>query len=198
MLLRGILKAPKSTPKEMMFLELGVFPFREIIRKRRLGFLFYILEQKHDSLIYKVLESQMKNQTPKDWVTMVLSDFEKLELDVRIEDLKKMKKSDYINMIKRKIEHKALKDLNRVKESHSKVRELSHPVLKMQKYLMPSNLNLSQEDCQLIFKLRSRVTETTMNMNNCFGEIPSFCNVVGSFISLQNFYPRFFQIWDIS
>ena len=75
-----------------------------------------------------------------------------------------MKKSDYMNMIKRKIEHKALKDLNRVKESHSKVRELSHPVLKMQKYFMPSNLNLSQEDCQLIFKLRSRVTETKMNM----------------------------------
>ena len=75
-----------------------------------------------------------------------------------------MKKSDYMNMIKRKIEHKALKDLNRVKESHSKVRELSHPVLKMQKYFMPSNLNLPQEDCQLIFKLRSRVTETKMNM----------------------------------
>ena len=74
----------------------------------------------------------MKNQTPKDWVTMVMSDFQKLELD-RIEDLKKMKKSDYMNIIKRKVEHKALKDLNREKESHSKVRELSHPVLKMQK-----------------------------------------------------------------
>ena len=91
MLLRGILKAPKSTPKEMMFLELGVLPFREIIRKRRLGFLFYILEQKHDSMIYKVLESQMKNRTPKDWVTMVLLDFEKLELDIRIEDIKKIR-----------------------------------------------------------------------------------------------------------
>ena len=30
-LLRGILQAPKSTPKEMLFLELGVVPFREII-----------------------------------------------------------------------------------------------------------------------------------------------------------------------
>jgi hypothetical protein len=57
----------------------------------------------------------MKNQTPKDWVTMVLSDFEKLELDIRIEDLKKIKKSDYMNMIKRKIENKALKDLEKWK-----------------------------------------------------------------------------------
>ena len=178
MLLRGILKAPKSTPKEMMFLELGVLPFREIIRKRRLAFLFYILEQKPDSMIYKVLESQMKNQTPKDWVTMVLSDFEKLKMDIKIEDLKKMNKVDYMRIIKRKIDHKTLKDLNRVKESHSKVRELPHPVLKIQKYFMPSKLNLSKEDCQLIFKLRSRVTEIKVNMK---GKYDSYeCTACGN------------------
>ena len=38
-LLRSILKAPKSTPKEMFFLELGLVPFREMIRQRRLNFL---------------------------------------------------------------------------------------------------------------------------------------------------------------
>ena len=150
MLLRGILKAPKSTPKEMMFLELGVIPLREIIRKRRLGFLYYILGQRNDSMIYKVFESQMKNQTPKDWVTMVLSDFKFLELEINIEDIKKMKKFEYMKLIKRKIEHKALIDLNRVKESHSKVRELKHTLLKMQKYLMPNDKSLSKEDAHLI------------------------------------------------
>ena len=45
MLLRGIMKAHKSTPKEMLFLELGLVPFREILRLMRLGFLFYILNQ---------------------------------------------------------------------------------------------------------------------------------------------------------
>ena len=33
MLLRNILKAKKSTPKEMLYIELGCIPFREIIRK---------------------------------------------------------------------------------------------------------------------------------------------------------------------
>ena len=51
MLLRGILKAPKSTPKEMLFLELVVVPFREMIRQRRFGFLFYILHENQDSMI---------------------------------------------------------------------------------------------------------------------------------------------------
>ena len=39
MLLQGVLKTPKSTPKEMLYLELGLTPFREIIRKKRLLFL---------------------------------------------------------------------------------------------------------------------------------------------------------------
>ena len=33
--LRSVLKAPKSTPKEMLFLELGCIPFKELIRKRK-------------------------------------------------------------------------------------------------------------------------------------------------------------------
>ena len=57
-LLRGILKAPKSTPKEMLFLELGVVPFREIIRQRRLGFLFYILHENQGYMIHRFFESQ--------------------------------------------------------------------------------------------------------------------------------------------
>ena len=68
MLLRGILKAPKSTPKELLFLELGLVPFREMIRKRRLGFLHYILNESKESVILKVFESQKKNKTSKDWV----------------------------------------------------------------------------------------------------------------------------------
>ena len=36
--LRQLLQAPKGTPKEMLILELGCKPFRDIIRERRLGF----------------------------------------------------------------------------------------------------------------------------------------------------------------
>ena len=128
-------------------------------------------------MIYKVFESQMRNRTPKDWVTMVLSDFKLLELEINIEDIKKMKKFEYMKLIKRKIKHKALIDLNRVKESHSKVKELKHTTLKMQKYLMPNDKNLLKEDAQLIFKLRSRVTETKTNMK---GKYDSYeCSACG-------------------
>ena len=59
MLLRSLLKAPKSTSKEMFFLDLGISPLRDLIRHRRLNFLQYILNQKADSIMFKVLEIKL-------------------------------------------------------------------------------------------------------------------------------------------
>ena len=72
LLLRQLLKAPKGTPKEMLFLELGCIPLREIIRERRLGFLHYILNEDPKSMVHRFFKSQMKNKTKKDWVNTVL------------------------------------------------------------------------------------------------------------------------------
>ena len=114
-LLRGLLKAPKSTPKEMLFLELGVVPFREIIRQRRLGFLFYILHENQGSMIHRFFESQRKNKSSKDWVTTILRDIKELNLDMEIEDIRKMKNDFFMNTVKRTVKHKTLENL---KEKH--------------------------------------------------------------------------------
>ena len=60
--LRNVLGAPKSTPVEMLYLELGCIPFRELIRKRRISFLHYILNQDQDSMLYKFLMTQLKTE----------------------------------------------------------------------------------------------------------------------------------------
>ena len=62
-LLGGILKAPKSTPKEMLYLELGLVPYKEIIQKKRLSYLQFIFKESNDSIIYKYFESQRRNRT---------------------------------------------------------------------------------------------------------------------------------------
>ena len=92
MLLRNILNAPVSTPKEMLFLELGVQPFREILRGRRLNFLHYILSQEADSLLIKVFEAQCKKRTKNDWISSVLSDLELLEMNVTFAEIQQMRK----------------------------------------------------------------------------------------------------------
>ena len=60
-LMRQLLNAPKGTPKEMIFLELGCIPFREMIRERRLGFLHYILNEECDSMINRCFQAQIKS-----------------------------------------------------------------------------------------------------------------------------------------
>ena len=70
-LLRNILKAPKTTPKEILYLELGCIPFRELLRKRRIPFCQYILKQSPDSMMFKFLETQIKTRKPKDWISQV-------------------------------------------------------------------------------------------------------------------------------
>ena len=167
-LLQGVLKTPKSTPKEMLYLELGITPFSEIIRKKRLLFLYYILSQDKNSLIYKVFKSQLQNKTSKDWVTTVIQDFKELNWSINFKEIRKMKKIEYVNILKRKIEHKSLTDLVKRKEMHSKVKFLKHPVLKMQQYLTSSNKDIKNEDRQNIFKMRCRMTKTKLNMKNMF------------------------------
>jgi hypothetical protein len=66
------------------------------------------------------------------------------------EEIEKMKKGEFINKVKRKIECKTLKDLEKIKENPSTVRQIKHPILKLQKYLMPNKVKMNKEECQLI------------------------------------------------
>ena len=56
--LRRLLNAERGTPNEILYLELGVLPLRDIIRQRRFGFYHYILNEKPGTLIHKFLISQ--------------------------------------------------------------------------------------------------------------------------------------------
>ena len=167
-LLRSILGVPKSTPKEMLFLELGVLPLRNIIRQRRLNFLHYILNQGADSMIFKVFEKQCKNRTKKDWVSTVLADLELVGLNVTFADIQLMSKAKWKNIVKRSISEKALENLETRKQMHSKVKELKHTKLEIQNYFLPNGYKMSKEEIQLIFKIRSRVIKVKKNLQGMY------------------------------
>ena len=57
-LVRMIFETPSTTPKCMLYLETGCMPIRFKVMKRRLIFLHYILNEKDDSLINRVLKTQ--------------------------------------------------------------------------------------------------------------------------------------------
>ena len=126
-------------------------------------FLYYILNEKHESMLYRFLEAQIENPTAKDWVTTVKKDLDELNLNVTFAEIAAMRKGSFKTMLRKSIEEKALEYLNGKKSSHSKVMKLKHEVLQMQTYLMPNKAKISREEKQLIFSMRSEVTEVKMN-----------------------------------
>ena len=143
---RCLLKVPKSTPKEMLFLELGCVPLREIVRKRRLLYLKHIFNEDPNSILYKFLRVQMENRKSKDWVTQVLKDITELKLNLSIEDIKEMKKSKLKVILNKSINEKAFEDLVKKRENHSKVINMKHKKLEMQRYLKSNGLKIKQEE----------------------------------------------------
>ena len=119
MLFRKILECPSSTPKEMLYLELGVLPIRYIIMMRRLNFLQYILYEDKNSLIHSFLKTQLSKPTSKDWT--VLKDIKTLNLNLTINDIEKMHKNTFKALVKNSVTKEALKYLNDEKKQHSKV-----------------------------------------------------------------------------
>ena len=168
MLLRRILNAPKCTPKEILYLELGCLPYRDLIQKRRLMFLFYILKQDPSSMIFKFFESQNNHGSPKDWVSTIKKDLKELDIENDFEQIKVMKKLDFKKMVTNRIEKKGMKVLEEKKANHSKVKTLKHENKGMQKYLKHSKMKITIEERQLIFKMRSEVTNIKMNYKGMY------------------------------
>ena len=151
--LRQLLQAPRGTPKEMLFLELGCIPFREIIRERRLGYLHYILNEDKNSMIFRFFESQMKQRTKRDWVTTVMNDLQKLDINLTMKEIANMKKAGFMMLIKQKIEKRTFENLESLKLSHSKVEKIEHNGIKIQKYLQPN-------------KNKNKINKYRINKNN--------------------------------
>ena len=119
--LRNVLNAPRSTPKEMLFLEMGVVPFRELLIKRRISFLHQILNEDKDSMMHRFLQTQLKNMRPKDWITQVRKDIKDINLIASLEEIKVMKKSELKKILKKLVSDTAFERLQKLKENHSKV-----------------------------------------------------------------------------
>ena len=79
------------------------------------------------------LVSQMKNLKPKDWITQVLKDLKKKNMNLKIEDIKEMKKSKLKKLLDKAVEDKDFEELQLQKGRHSKVMKLNCSKLKMQK-----------------------------------------------------------------
>ena len=106
-----------------------------------------------------------------------MNDLEKLEIYFSFEEIRKMKKDHFMKLIKDRIKSKTYNEMEDIKGTHSKVKNLSHENLQMQKYLKPNRCNMNIEDGQLIFKLRCKITNAKMNLKGMYDNLD--CSACG-------------------
>ena len=158
-LLRSILEAGKSTPKIMLYLEMGCLPIRFILMKRRINFLHLMLHENKDSLLFKFLVAQKSNPIKGDWCRTVEEDLQSLGLELSYDQIYAMSEYSLTNLLNKQSKIKALEYLNN--EKKSKTKHIIHRELILQPYLKPGNMSNIQR--KFIFKLRSRMLDVKVN-----------------------------------
>ena len=131
-LLREILSAHSKTPLETLYLESGNIPIRFIMMSRRLNFLHYILNEDDDSLLKRFFTAQRESPLKGDWVTTVTEDMQELGIDLTMEEIAATSKLRFKEIVKNRVEKKALQYLIKLKESHSKAKNIKHDNIQLQ------------------------------------------------------------------
>ena len=90
-----------------------------------------ILNENSESLVNRLFKSQSKNKTRRDWVSTVEKDLNLLGLSsFTMDKINNMKKSSFMNMVKRRIGKHSFEKLQQKKMAHSKVNKLEHSEIK--------------------------------------------------------------------
>ena len=157
-LIKNIFQCSSSVPTEIQFLELGIWPIRFIIMKRRCLYLHHILQQSENSLLFRFFYAQLKYPQHGDWVSQIFIDLNQLNIEEGLEEIQTMSFKKYVFILDKQIGNLALKWLldkkNSRKSENAKGKQLNYTELKMADYLLPSDTDLTIEEKKWIFKCR--------------------------------------------
>ena len=164
-LMRNLFNAEIGTPIESFFIETSTIPLRFILQGRRIMYLWTILRKSESELVKRVFlamqEFPAKNGT--DWASQVSQDLADCEIFYTQEEISKMSKFKFKQIVKKQITQKACEYLTELQMKHSKSLFL-YQESTMKEYLSTDQLTVAQK--QLLFKLRSRVTPNKSNYKN--------------------------------
>ena len=156
-LLSRILESEANTSNTMKYLELGLYPIRFELMKRKIIFLQYILQQEKSSMIYQVLKATLDNPIKNDFVNTCKEYLENLDISLSFQEIENMSQWSFKNLVKAKTEAAGFKYLLSQKEKQTKVLHIEYCELRIQEYFIGGNCN--RKLSQLIFKARSQTLD---------------------------------------
>ena len=137
-----------------MFLELSLIPIRFLIMKRRINFLHYILRQNEESLLVKFFLAQSQENVSGDWVNLVKSDLNSIQIELSFEAIKQYPKDQFKQLVNERIKRHAFDWLKKEKNKLSSVKDMTYDKFEIQDYFITDKLTRDKK--QLLFQMRTK------------------------------------------
>ena len=169
-LLRQILNAPISVPKESLYLELGILNIETILKARRLNYLHYLVTRNPEEMLFKFFMRQWKHPVAGDWTLQAKQDLEDFSISEDLDMIKSQSKYSFKTLVKRKAKEFALFTYLEKKASHTKLDNLFYPDLTMQEYLKLNTMTLYE--AKTVFSYRVRAANYSDNYRGPTGLMP--------------------------
>ena len=111
--MRNILdvKTGIQVPLHIMYLDLGQVPARYQVKRFKVNFLQYILQQDESSLLHRMLRAQQQQPVRGDWFSEVSGIIKDLDIGLDIEQIRTTKRVVFRRISKQKCEEAAFKAL---------------------------------------------------------------------------------------
>ena len=143
-LLRNILRLPRSTPTEFLYLETGCLNIGTILKMRRINYLQYLLKSDEEKMLSQFFKTQLSFPVKDDWTEQVKMDLEDFQNGKNLDWIKSKSKNSFKRLVKKRAKEYALKLFNVQKSSHSKLDNLYYDELKMQNHLVSKDISVNQ------------------------------------------------------
>ena len=117
-------------------------------------------------VLYKVYLAQQFNRSKGDWVEQLEKDKVELNLQLTDEEIQGYSQEQFKSIVQTRIEKCAIKNLIKLRNSHSKSENLKINGFKPSDYHMSKNL--TSEEVKILFKLRTRMIDVKGNFSSCY------------------------------
>ena len=164
-LIKGLLEGHSKIPIPALYLETSQIPIRFILACRRLLYLQTILQRGADELIFKVYAAQKNDPIKGDFCQLVNDDRQLIDLQLSDSQISNMTRYELKLLVKSKARQAAFVHLMNIKESKSKMDNISY--LNSFK-ILPYMESMTREQSSLLLALRTR---TVRGIRTDYGDL---------------------------
>ena len=163
--LKLILWLPLSTSNVFIFLEYGILPLGHEIQRRRLNFLYHILELDEADPVKLAYQQGLKLSHEPNWANDIKDMRTKYGISVTDEEVSQLSIGEWKKLVNDKVEEVVFHELVEVSQVSSKTKDLDYEQFACQKYL----LTMDTFSVRRIARLRSRTFACKANQKSAWG-----------------------------